>query len=103
VRRERLPAFLGLARRWLKVGGLFAFVDSRPDPDSGARDHPAVGDDEIALRRLADGREFRIPKVFYEPDELEAALRTAGFVDVEVSSTGRFFLMGRATAGASPS
>src|SRR4051794_7362527 len=99
VRRERLPEFLSIARRWLKPAALFAFIDSRPDPDSGARDHPPVDDDETALRRLADGREFRIPKVFHEPDELEAGLRAAGFVDVDVRSTERFFVMGRGTAG----
>jgi SAM-dependent methyltransferase len=98
VRRERLSAFLALARRWLKPGGLFAFIDSRPDPDSGARDHPPIEGDQVSLRRLADGREFRIPKVFYAPDELEAALRGVGFVDVDVRSSGRFFLVGRATA-----
>jgi demethylmenaquinone methyltransferase/2-methoxy-6-polyprenyl-1,4-benzoquinol methylase len=103
VRRERLPAFLGIARRWLKPHGLFAFVDSRPDPDSGARDHPPVGADEVAVRRLADGHEYRIPKVFYAADELEAGLRRAGFIDVEVRSTERFFLMGRATAGVTAS
>jgi demethylmenaquinone methyltransferase/2-methoxy-6-polyprenyl-1,4-benzoquinol methylase len=98
VRRDRLPQFLAIAKRWLKPGGLFAFIDSRPDPESGARDHPQVDEDEVALRRLADGREFHIPKVFYEPETLEAALRGAGFGEVEVRTTERFFLMGRATA-----
>jgi demethylmenaquinone methyltransferase/2-methoxy-6-polyprenyl-1,4-benzoquinol methylase len=99
VPRERLAAFLGLAGRWLKPGGLFAFIDSRPDPESGARDHPPV-DDGFATRRLDDGREFRIPKVFYSPSELEEALERSGFVDVQVATTERFFLLGRATAGA---
>jgi demethylmenaquinone methyltransferase/2-methoxy-6-polyprenyl-1,4-benzoquinol methylase len=98
VPRERLPRFLGVARRWLKPGGLFAFIDSLPHPESGARDHPPV-DDEVALRRLDDGREFRIPKVFYKPAELETAFRLAGFAEVEVRTTKRFFLMGKAVAG----
>ncbi len=97
VQRERLPAFLALVRRWLKPGGLFAFIDSRPDPESGAKDGVPVVND-VAIRRLADGREFRIPKVFYEPEELAAALRLAGFADADMATTNRFFLLGRATA-----
>jgi SAM-dependent methyltransferase len=96
VPRERLGSFLELARRWLKPGGIFAFIDSQRDPESGARDHPQPEDD-WALRRLADGREFRIPKVFYSPAELEAELVEAGFADAEVTTTSRFFLLGRAT------
>ena len=98
VSRDRLAAFLELARRWLKPGGTFAFIDSLPDPESGASDHPRA-DGETALRRLADGREFRIVKVFYTPDELTNALEFAGFRDANVDITGRFFLLGRATAG----
>ena len=97
VQRERLPAFLALVRRWLKPGGLFAFIDSQPDPESGAKDGVPVVND-VAIRRLADGREFRIPKVFYEPEELAAALRLAGFADADMATTNRFFLLGRATA-----
>ncbi len=97
VPRQRLPAFLALVRRWLKPGGLFAFIDSRPDPESGAKDGVPVVDD-LAVRRLADGREFRIPKVFYELDDLEAALRLAGFAEADMATTNRFFLLGRATA-----
>jgi hypothetical protein len=51
-----------------------------------------------SIRRLDDGREFEIVKVYYAPDELEAALRAAGFAAAEVTTTGRFFLLGRATA-----
>jgi hypothetical protein len=50
------------------------------------------------VRRLADGREFEITKVFYEPAEIEAALVRAGFATAEVSTTGRFFVVGSATA-----
>jgi hypothetical protein len=51
------------------------------------------------VRRLDDGREFTIVKVYYEPRELEAALRGAGFRDASVTTTGRFFLTGFARAG----
>ncbi|HSK53162.1 MAG TPA: class I SAM-dependent methyltransferase, partial [Clostridia bacterium] len=97
VPRGRLAAFLELARRWLRPGGTFAFIDSLRDPQSGAADNPPPATDR-AIRRLADGREFDIVKVFYEPPELEAALLGAGFASAEVATTGRFFLLGRATA-----
>jgi ubiquinone/menaquinone biosynthesis C-methylase UbiE len=97
VPRERLAAFLAVGRRWLKRGGRLAFIDSLADPVSGAADHP-VPDDDRAVRRLADGREFTIVKVFYTPDELAAAMRAAGFTAVEITTTGRFFLLGTALA-----
>jgi SAM-dependent methyltransferase len=100
VRRAQLPHFLALARRWLKPGGTYAFIDSRRDPASGAVNHPTVGDDERSLRRVDDGREFTIPKVFYEPDELASALSVAGFTEVDVHVTERYFLLGRAAATA---
>jgi demethylmenaquinone methyltransferase/2-methoxy-6-polyprenyl-1,4-benzoquinol methylase len=97
VPRADLGSFLALARRWLKPRGTFAFIDSLPDPESGAVDHPAPAADR-SVRRLADGREFEITKVYYDPRELEAALLGAGFHDAEVTTSGRFFLLGRATA-----
>lgn len=98
VDRARLGDFLGLARRWLAPGGRYAFIDSLADPASGASDHPAPADDR-ATRRLADGRTFSIVKVHYTPDELAAAAADAGFVDVEVTTTGRFFFLGSARGG----
>lgn len=95
VERDRLATFLALVRLWLVPGGRFAFIDSLPDPASGAADHPAPADDR-STRRLDDGRTFRIVKVYYTAAELTEALRAAGFVDVEVTSTGRFFLLGTA-------
>ena len=97
VPRNRLQGFLELTHSWLKPGGTFAFIDSMPDPQSGAADHPPVRDD-VSVRRLGDGRTFEIVKVFYTPDELESALRGAGFEGATVTTTGRFFLLGRASA-----
>ena len=103
VPSARLGEFLTLARRWLKPGGTFAFIDSRLDPASSAANQPAPpgdpsGGPEVARRRLADGREFRVTKVFYEPAALSAALAAAGFRNVAVTTTSRFFLLGTGTA-----
>lgn len=97
VPRARLAEFLALCRRWLRPSGTFAFIDSRRDRKSGATDHPEPADD-MSVRRLDDGREFTIVKVYYEPAELEAALTEAGFNDADVGVTERFFVLGRAQA-----
>jgi demethylmenaquinone methyltransferase/2-methoxy-6-polyprenyl-1,4-benzoquinol methylase len=97
VPRERLHEFLGLAHRWLKPGGRLAFIDSLADPASGAADHPEPAGD-LSVRRLGDGREFTVVKVYYEPGQLTAALKAAAFDGIDVSTTGRFFLLGSATA-----
>lgn len=96
VPRARLVEFLAICRRWLKPGGMFVFVDSRPDQNSGAIDHPAPADD-MSVRRLNDGREFTIPKVYYDATELEQALLSAGFATATISTTPKFFLQGAAT------
>ena len=95
VERERTEAFLGLAARWLGPGGRIALIDSSPDPQSGAVDHPGPAGDR-AIRRLDDGREFEIVKVYRAPDEIAAGLRSAGFVDVDARTTGRFFVLATA-------
>jgi SAM-dependent methyltransferase len=98
IDQSRLDEFFELAARWLVAGGLFAFIDSRRDPESGAQDHqPPEGD--VQVRLLADGSTFRVRKVFYEPAELEPALRRAGFGEVELTTTDRFFVLGSARRG----
>ncbi|HLB44776.1 MAG TPA: methyltransferase domain-containing protein, partial [Candidatus Limnocylindrales bacterium] len=97
VPRARLGEFLAICRAWLKPGGRFAFIDSRRDPESGATDHPLPADD-MSVRRLDDGREFEIVKVYWQSEELEHALSEAGFVDTHVTTTSRFFLLGEAKA-----
>jgi SAM-dependent methyltransferase len=92
VDRTRTAAFLDIAASWLAPGGRIALIDSLPDPRSGAVDHPIAADDR-SVRRLADGREFTIVKVYRSADEIAAVLRVAGFDAVEVTTTGRFFVL----------
>jgi demethylmenaquinone methyltransferase/2-methoxy-6-polyprenyl-1,4-benzoquinol methylase len=96
VARDRIDDFLSVVRRWLKPGGTFAFIDSLYDPQPSAEDHSTPAND-TSVRRLDDGREFTIVKVYYDPAELEAALHRAGFVRASVTTTNRFFLTGEAT------
>ncbi|HEY8987411.1 MAG TPA: class I SAM-dependent methyltransferase [Candidatus Limnocylindrales bacterium] len=97
VARSRTAAFLEVARTWLGPGGRLAIIDSLQDPQSGAVDHAApVGDQ--ATRRLDDGREFTIVKVHRSVEETRAALAEAGFEAIEVSTTGRFFVLATAIA-----
>ncbi len=94
VAHPRLGDFLDLVLRWLRPGGRMAFIDALPDPESGAVDHDPVADDGTPLRRLADVREFGDVTVHRSAGEMTAALTDAGFGDVRVETTSRFFLMG---------
>ncbi len=98
VERARTAAFLDLAARWLGAGGRIALIDSLPDPRSGAVDQPTPAADR-SVRRLTDGREFDIVKVYRSPDAIAAALAGAGFRDIEVTTSGRFFVLATATRG----
>ena len=97
VARTRLGEFLSLCREWLRPRGTLAFIDSRLDPESSARNHAAPSDD-TSVRKLNDGREFTITKIYWQPDELETALRRAGFAHPKLVVTPRFFLLGSAMA-----
>jgi demethylmenaquinone methyltransferase/2-methoxy-6-polyprenyl-1,4-benzoquinol methylase len=99
VPRARLATFLALALRWLRPGGTLALVDSLDDPASGTRERAEAPAPDLALRRLADGRTFTIPKVIYQPDDVAAVMRSLGFGHVETTRTGRFFFLVSGQAG----
>jgi len=77
VPRPRLGAFLALARRWLRPGGLFVFIDALPAALQDAEPSGAA----------------------HAPAELTAALVEAGFTEVAVATTSRCFVLGHARAG----
>ena len=91
VRSARLVEFLSLVKRWLKPGGTFAFIDEAP----GADYTPTI--DERQPRRLGDGREFTITKVYRAREVFESPLREAGFGRIKLAATNRHFVMGHAT------
>jgi SAM-dependent methyltransferase len=94
VPESRFEAFWSSVRSALRPGGRVFFVDSARSELSGAGDHVPPGDgEEMAKRRLDDGREFTIVKRFYEPGALASRLAALGW-DVAVRSSGEFFIYG---------
>ena len=91
---QRFEAFWQIVADPLKPGGRMFFVDSKFDPTSTARDHtpvdPVQGE---ALRRLNDGREYRVVKIFYARAELQDRLRLLGW-NTTVSETPHYFIYG---------
>ena len=94
---SRFIAFWSLLARCLTPGGRVFFADSRYHPDSTAADHLS-GDPRLtrSQRRLRDGREFEIVKIFYKPDDLAAQLAALGW-NATVRGTANFFLYGTAS------
>lgn len=91
---ERFVDFWQLVDRCLAPGGRVLFVDSRYDPTSTAVDHRLPGSNAIVLRRrLNDGREFQIYKIFYDPADLAGRLSELGW-HVDIRQTEHYFLYG---------
>lgn len=94
---DRLGPFLDKLRRAVRPGGKLFLVDSRREPLGTTPDQPLPEEDEtITTRRLNDGREFHIVKIYYDPAELQTRLATHGF-QAEVRTTDRFFLYATGT------
>jgi demethylmenaquinone methyltransferase/2-methoxy-6-polyprenyl-1,4-benzoquinol methylase len=96
VPTSRFDAFWTHVRTCLKPGGRVFFVDSLLEQTHAAVDHGPLDTSGVIRRRLNDGREFDIVKVFYEPADLARRLRDLGW-DGTVDSSGRFFLFGSMT------
>jgi 2-polyprenyl-3-methyl-5-hydroxy-6-metoxy-1,4-benzoquinol methylase len=88
---RRFAAFWQTVRAALNPNGCVFFIDSLLEQTSTARDHALLDRSGLAQRKLNDGREFRIVKVFYEPSVLEKRLRKDGWRGC-VRSSGKFFL-----------
>ena len=80
VRGAGLDNAAASLRTRLRTGGLLALVELRPDAAGGPPPDPGV------------------TWTWHEPPLLEAALRRAGFTDLQVAETGRFFLTVAAVA-----
>ncbi len=91
---ERFDDFWNLVQSCLAPGGRVFLLDSLYDATSTAADHTLEeADAETQTRRLNDGREFRIVKVFYPPEELARKLTGLGW-RFDMQSTPNYFLYG---------
>ena len=94
---EHLAPFLAKITASLRPDGLVFFVDSRLARTSRAKDHEAPEADlGTSRRKLADGREFEIVKIFHEPGQLVAQFANAR-LKATVKTTSNYFLYGTAT------
>ena len=98
VPRELLGTFWAKVQRAVGVDGRVFLIDSARSVRASARDHD-LGDpgEELALRRLADGREYRIVKHWFEAAALERTLFDLGW-SARIGATAEFFVYGEARA-----
>ena len=90
---SRFDAFWAKVQAAVKPGGRAFFIDSLREQSSTAINHDALDDSGVVRRKLNDGREFSIVKVFHDPSTLERQLLDAGW-EGWVRATGQFFLYG---------
>jgi ubiquinone/menaquinone biosynthesis C-methylase UbiE len=94
VPSQYFESFWQMVSRALKSGGRVFFVDSKYEPTSTARNHH-LGEAQAGTvkRRLNDGREYQIVKIFYAREQLEKRLSQLGW-RVKVNETPHYFLFG---------
>ncbi len=94
---SHLAAFLTGVSSMVRRGGAVFFLDGLREPTSTADDHELPSSaEEVMVRRLDDGREFRIVKNFRETDVLAAHCRAAD-LDIDVHETATYFQYGAGT------
>jgi SAM-dependent methyltransferase len=97
VPSERMAAFWAKVQRALAPDGSVYLVDSARSDRASARDHTLQQpDDEVMLRRLADGREYHIVKHWFHADALHSSLAELGW-SAHIRATREFFVYGHAT------
>ena len=100
---EKFEPFWDVVRSSLAPAGRVFFIDSAYTQTSTAKDHSLEGPDASTMtRRLNDGREYRIVKVFYDPSALQQRLESIGW-QATVRPTPTFFIHGSAHPSPSPS
>jgi demethylmenaquinone methyltransferase/2-methoxy-6-polyprenyl-1,4-benzoquinol methylase len=100
VPAERFAAFWDTVNAALAPGGEAYLIDSVFDTTSTAKDHVLPARDAgVVTRKLNDGREFRIVKFFYRPDELAAKLAALGW-RAAIGQTQNYFIHGHAARAA---
>ena len=98
VPAARFDAFWQVVASALAEGGTVYVIDSAHEPTSTARDHPVPSRESgVVVRKLDDGRAFRIVKVFWEPESLSERLAPLGW-RCAFERTPRYFVHGTARA-----
>jgi demethylmenaquinone methyltransferase/2-methoxy-6-polyprenyl-1,4-benzoquinol methylase len=91
---NRFGDFWCLVEQALKPGGRVFLVDSRFTPESTAVDHSLASTTRGTVeRRLNDGRQFTVIKVFHDAAELERRLGRLGWIG-KMTQTTEFFIHG---------
>jgi SAM-dependent methyltransferase len=97
IPRSRFERFWALVWRCLAPGGRAFFIDNRFDPTVVVPDPYVFAEaDGVQRRRLNDGSEHRVVKIFYEPDELLGELAALGW-NADVRATEHLFVWGQAS------
>ena len=93
---SRFAAFWETVGSALATDGSVYVIDSAYDPTSTARDHVLPGRAAgVATRKLNDGREYRIVKLFWEPRLLAGRLTELGW-SAAIAQTSSYFIYGEA-------
>jgi demethylmenaquinone methyltransferase/2-methoxy-6-polyprenyl-1,4-benzoquinol methylase len=91
---DRFDAFWATVRAALADGGTAYVIDSGWDMTSSAKNHERPDREQgVAARKLNDGSEYRIVKIFHDPAALARRLARLGF-DSHVTQTPRYFIHG---------
>lgn len=92
-----LDSFLTKVYQSVRVGGQLFIIDSSFEQTSTANNHILIDDGNIyKTRKLNDGQEFQIVKIFYQPDQLQDKLRQVGF-HADVNLTDNYFIYAHGT------
>lgn len=87
-----VDSFLAKVSKSVRVGGQVFIIDSRFEPTSTAKNHILENDGDIYItRKLNNEQEFKIVKIFYQPEELRDKLTQVGF-HAEVKVTDNYFI-----------
>jgi demethylmenaquinone methyltransferase/2-methoxy-6-polyprenyl-1,4-benzoquinol methylase len=89
-------SFWAGVRDALAPDGAAYVIDSAFDPTSTAKNHDLPGREAgVVTRKLNDGREFRIVKIFWEPQSLAARLETLDW-SAALAQPPNYFIHGEA-------
>ncbi|MCX7011242.1 MAG: class I SAM-dependent methyltransferase [Candidatus Sumerlaeota bacterium] len=94
VPEARFEGFWRMVGEAVKPGGTVFFVDSAFEPESTYKGHRIErAPDGVMERKLNDGRQFRVVKIYYEPEPFMKRLARLGW-EGAAARTRRFFVYG---------